>query len=141
METPALQPQVSSPSPQSPASSSAQDDLDMLQRLNHEFVRAVNEKNVHWFDVHTTSDFMNSNPDGSLVDRAAFLVQIARGAAVTGITEHDVIIRNLGDLAIIHARTTHRTSTGAGSGRYTDIWVRRDGRWLCVAAQITRVAT
>jgi len=23
-------------------------------------------------------------------------------------------------------------------GRYTDIWARRNGRWLCVAAHVTR---
>ena len=46
-------------------------DLDTLHRLNHEFVRAVNERNADWFDVNTSPDFMNSNPDGTLVGRAA----------------------------------------------------------------------
>jgi hypothetical protein len=25
-----------------------------------------------------------------------------------------------------------------GEGRYTDIWARRGGRWLCIAAHFTR---
>ena len=50
-----------------------------------------------------------------------------------------MVIRIFGDVAIIHARTTYTTADGrAASGRYTDIWARRDGRWLAVAAHVTR---
>lgn len=114
-------------------------DLETLKRLNFEYVRSVDRPNVDWFDSHLAPDFMNSNPDGSLVDRAAFLAQIARGAGVTNIEAHDVLIRVMGDLAIIHAWTTYKTAAGNdGRGRYTDVWSRRDGRWFCVAAQVTR---
>ena len=45
----------------------------------------------------------------------------------------------MGDFAIIHARTSYTLPDGrTGNGRYTDIWARRDGRWLCVAAQVAR---
>lgn len=120
-----------------PASLAA--DLEALRPLNLEYVQSVEKANVSWFDRHLAPDFMNSNPDGSLVDRAAFLTQIARGAGVSNIEAHDVLIRVIGDLAIIHARTTYKTPSGKeGGGRYTDIWSRRDGRWVCVAAQVTR---
>ena len=114
-------------------------DLDILTQLNLEYIRSVEESDVRWFDAHLAPDFMNSNPDGSLVDRQGFLNQIARGAAVSDIKAHDVIIRIMGDLAIIHAGTTYKTATGSLKGRYTDIWSRREQRWLCVAAQVTRV--
>jgi len=116
-------------------------DQQTLDRLNTEYVRAVDQADAGWFDRHLTPDFLNTNPDGSLVDRAAFLAQIARGAGVSDIKEHDVHIRILGDVAIIHARTTYRLRQGTeGNGRYTDIWQRRDGRWQCVAAQVNRRA-
>ena len=114
-------------------------DLETLKRLNLEYVRSVEKANVRWFDSHLAPDFMNSNPDGSLVDRPGFLAQLARGAGVSNIEAHDALIRVIGDLAIIHARTTYKTPSGKeGGGRYTDIWSRRDGRWVCVAAQVTR---
>jgi ketosteroid isomerase-like protein len=114
-------------------------DFDLLTQLNLQYVRAVDEKDVGWFEAHLAPDFMNSNPDGSLVDRAAFLTQIARGAGVSGIRAEDVIVRLIGDLAIIHARTVYRKSDGtAGSGRYTDIWSKRDSSWVCVAAHVAR---
>ena len=114
-------------------------DLETLKALNFEYVRSVEEKNVRWFDEHLAADFMNSNPDGSLVDRKGFLAQIARGAGVSDIEAHEVLIRVVGDLGIIHARTAYKTPAGKpGGGRYTDIWSRREGRWVCVAAQVTR---
>ena len=117
----------------------ATSDLETLKHLNLEYVQSVEKKNVRWFDSHLAPDFMNSNPDGSLVNREGFLAQIARGAGVSNIEADDVLIRVIGDLGIIHARTTYETPTGkAGGGRYTDIWSRREGRWVCVAAQVTR---
>jgi ketosteroid isomerase-like protein len=115
------------------------DDFDILSHLNREYIRSVEEDDVHWFDTHLAPDFMNSNPDGSLVDRQGFLTQIARGAGVSNIEANDVIIRIMGDLAIIHAATSYKTATGSLKGRYTDIWSRIDQSWFCVAAQVTRL--
>jgi ketosteroid isomerase-like protein len=113
-------------------------DFDILTHLNLEYIRSVEESDAHWFDTHLAPDFMNSNPDGSLVDRQGFLNQIARGAGISAIKAHDVIIRIMGDFAIIHAGTTYKTATGSLKGRYTDIWSRRARNWLCIAAQVTR---
>ncbi|MES2749974.1 MAG: nuclear transport factor 2 family protein [Pseudomonadota bacterium] len=120
------------------AATAESSDLDILTHLNLEYVRSVEESDVRWFETHLAKDFMNSNPNGSLVDRQGFLAQIAQDPGVTDIVAHDVIIRILGDLAIIHARTAYKTTIGALRGRYTDIWSRREGRWLCIAAQVTR---
>lgn len=113
-------------------------DHDILAHLNLDYVRSVEDSDVCWFDTHLAPDFMNSNPDGSLVDRQGFLNQIARGAGVSDIKAHDVIIRIMGDLAIIHAATTYKTAAGSSKGRYTDIWSRYEHGWLCVAAHVTR---
>ena len=114
-------------------------DADILQKLNRDYVKSVQMSDVRRFNEILAEDFLNSNPDGSLVDRAAFLEQIARPAMITDLEAHDVRIRVLGDVAIIHARTTYTKPDGqAASGRYTDIWARRQGRWLAVAAHVSR---
>ncbi len=114
-------------------------DMATLADLNRNYIRSVEEADVRWFDAHLAHDFYNTNPDGTLIDRAQFLAQIGRGSAVRNIREHDVKIRLLGDFAIIHARTAYTKSDGTqGGGRYTDIWWKRDGRWLCVTAHVTR---
>ena len=66
---------------------------------------------------------------------ARFLERTALPVTIANLTAHDVRIRLIGDVAIIHARTSFRTDGRAGSGRYTDVWARRDGRWLEVVAR------
>ena len=42
-------------------------------------------------------------------------------------------------VAIIHARTSYTLPDGPSrSGRDTDVWARRDGRWLAVSAHVMR---
>jgi len=114
-------------------------DIDILRQLNQDYIRSVQISDTRRFDEILADDFLNSNPDGSLVDRAQFLAQIARPATISNLEAHDVRVRVMGDFAIIHARTTYMHEGGrAGAGRYTDIWARREGRWLCVAARVTR---
>ena len=113
--------------------------LATLADLNHNYVRSVDEADVAWFDKHLAPEFMNTNPDGALIDRAAFLVQIGRGSPVTGIREHDVKIRLLGDYAVIHARTSYQKPDGTtGAGWYTDDWQLGPEGWRCVSAHVSR---
>jgi len=114
-------------------------DVEILDKLNKAYVDSVLKSDVRWFDEHLSEDFLNSNPDGSIVDRAGFLAQIAKPVALKGLEPREVKIRLFGGFAIIHAKTVYRKPDGqTGAGRYTDIWQRRDGRWQCVAAHVTR---
>jgi ketosteroid isomerase-like protein len=114
-------------------------DLDTLRELNADYIRSVQNGDVRRFDEILAPDFVCTNPDGSFVDRAGFLAQTARPVTIRDLATHDVDIRIMGDVAIIHARTTYRRPDGEpGRGRYTDVWARRDGRWLAVAAHVTR---
>jgi len=114
-------------------------DTDALRQLNQDFVRSVQMSDARRFDEILADDFLNSNPDGSLVDRTGFLAQIARPAMISNLEAHDVRIRIMDNIAIIHARTTYKKPDGqAGAGRYTDVWARRQGGWLCVSAHVTR---
>ena len=114
-------------------------DTEVLAALNRDYISSVQKSDVTRFGEILSEDFLNTNPDGSLVDKAGFLKQIAPPAKIKDLACHDVNIRVMGDFAIIHARTTYSLLDGrAGNGRYTDIWARRNGQWLCVAAQVAR---
>jgi len=117
----------------------SESDLQTLNDLNRDYIDSVQDSNVDRFDEILADDFLCSNPDGSLVDRAAFLEQTTKPVAITNLQAHEVEIRVLGDVAIIHARTSYRDADGReAAGRYTDVWARRDGRWLAVSAHVTR---
>lgn len=114
-------------------------DLDTLRDLNGDYIRSVQTSDVQRFDEILADDFLCSNPDGTLIDRSAFLKQTALPVRIADLAAHDVNVRLMGDIAIIHARTTYTLPDGRpGAGRYTDVWARRDGRWLAVSAHVTR---
>jgi len=114
-------------------------DHDILTALNRDYIDSVQNSNVHRFDEILAPDFYCSNPDRSLVDRAGFLKQTANPVAIRNLKAEDVLIRIIGDVAIIHARTSYLMPDGsAGGGRYTDVWAKLNGQWLAVSAHVTR---
>ena len=114
-------------------------DLDTLLELNRDYIRSVQTSDVRRFNEILADDFLCSNPDGSLVDRQAFLEQTALPVRISNLEADDVMVRIMGDFAVIHARTTYLGPDGRpGSGRYTDVWARRDDRWQAVSAHVTR---
>jgi ketosteroid isomerase-like protein len=122
-----------------PADTASSSDLAALLDLNRDYVRSVQTSDVKRFEEILADDFLCSLADGTLVDRERFLEQTARPVSIRNLEAHDVNIRLMGDFAIIHARTTYTAADGsAGSGRYTDVWARRNGRWLAVSAHVTR---
>lgn len=120
---------------------STMSDHDTLSALNTDYINSVQHSDVRRFDEILAPEFYCSNPDGSLVDRAAFLRQTAKPVTITNLNAEDVLIRMIGeDVAIIHARTAFTRPDGsAGGGRYTDVWARQNGRWLAVSAHVTRL--
>src|SRR3954451_10307922 len=90
-------------------SKTAAGDREELDRLNQEYIRSVEDKDVGWFECDLAPDFMNSNPGVSLAGVAGFLVHIGRVAGLSQLAAHDVIVRLIGGLGIFHARTIYQT--------------------------------
>lgn len=119
--------------------SAMKSDLDYLLDLNRDYIQSVQTSNVSRFQQILAEDFLCSLPDGSLLDRQAFLNYTAVPVKISNLEAHDVKVRIHGDVAIIHARTTFNLPDGnPGAGRYTDIWAHRNGQWLAVCAHVTR---
>ena len=114
-------------------------DIEQLTALNRDYIDSVQNSDVKRFDQILAQDFYCSNPDKTLIDRAAFLKQTAVPVTIRNLEAHDVKIRVMGDFAIIHAATRYTTADGQqGSGRYTDCWARQNGKWLAVSAHVSR---
>lgn len=117
------------------------DDIAVLTALNAQYVQAFRDADVAWYDAHLAPDYRVVFGDGSIHDRAAALADFAIPYFAEGIAafplDH-VRVRRFGAVALIHAENAYTLKDGRkGANRYTDIWVKRAGRWWCVAAHIT----
>src|SRR5436190_11788488 len=98
----------------------AQRDLDTLTALNLDYTASVQKGDVKRFEELLADDFMCSNPDGSLLDKAEFLKLTAQPVKISGLVAENVRIRLLGDFAIIHGRFNSLSADGQQRrGRYT----------------------
>jgi ketosteroid isomerase-like protein len=113
-------------------------DYARLLQLNADYIKAVQASDVRRFTEILAPDFLCTLPDGTLIDRAQFLERTAAPTPLRDLEAHDVQVRIMGDVAIVHARTTFSIGGRQSNGRYTDVWARRGGAWLAVAAHVTR---
>lgn len=117
------------------------DDLSLLRALNEDYVRAFRDADVAWYGAHLAPDYVMVSGDGAQWDRAATLSRFAQptfAVAMRSFPVGKVTVRRFHDVALIHAENAYELKDGRkGVSRYTDIWQKRDGRWLCVAAHIT----
>lgn len=117
------------------------DDLSVLRTLNENYVQAFRAADVAWYDAHLSPDYVVVYGDGSFHDRAAALADFAQPYFATHIESFPVdavSIRRYGEVALIHAENDYELKDGrTGVNRYTDIWLKQDGKWRCIAAHIT----
>jgi ketosteroid isomerase-like protein len=115
------------------------DDRRVIDDLNRHYIRAAEQADVAWYEQHLADDYVCITVDGALSDRAAFLRRISQPYRGGHFEAVDARIRFIGELALVHAGFKYTKPDGrAGSGRYTDIYTQRQGRWLCVSAHFNR---
>lgn len=119
------------------------EDLAVLKKLNESYVQAFRDSDTAWYDKHLARDYVVIYPDGSYHDRTGALANFAQPMFATHMKSFSldkVRIRKFGDVALIHAQNVAELKNGRhGTSRYTDIWHKQDGRWLCIAAHINNV--
>ena len=84
---------------------------------------------------------------GAIVPRNAYMKAWAtdyQNGGFTSFHAQDEHIRIFGSMALVRSKTVFtRVKNGVtfgGSSVYTDTYVKENGRWWCVQAQITRIA-
>lgn len=120
------------------------DDASLLLALNENYVKAFREADVAWYSAHLAPDYVMVSGDGALWDRAATLAHFAQPTFATTLRSFPVgkvTVRRFHDVALIHAENTYQLKNGStGVSRYTDIWFKQGGRWLCIAAHVNMLA-
>jgi len=115
------------------------DSLELV-KLNRGYVDSFIHGDAAWYDAHLTPEFECLCPDGSIVHRADFVAGSTKPMTQRSFSLDSVRVKLVGDVAVITAITPFVRADGtAGTNRYTDIWVRRNGKWMTLQAQITPI--
>lgn len=122
------------------------DDAMILGYLEHDWNDAAVKKDKSWFDKYYAADYTSvSSKDGAVTNKAEDIADIMKPssgddwnelsglnirvdrntAIVTGVNH----VKGKDDKGVAYDRKT----------RFTDTWIRRDGRWQAWATQGTRI--
>ncbi|MFY9980130.1 MAG: nuclear transport factor 2 family protein [Candidatus Sulfotelmatobacter sp.] len=115
-----------------------------LLLMEHLWNEAQVNRDARSLDAMIGANFVNTEYDGEVSDRAKFLADIKDPQFnLTTLTIQDPKVSMYGDAAVVVG--SYRTKgTYAGKpyehvGRFTDTWVFVDGRWQCVASHTSLV--
>ena len=111
------------------------DDVAILEQLNRDYIHSDENSDAKRFSEFLAEDFITQTP-GVTRNREEYLEYIAKPRPLKNIVLHEVKVRILGDVALIHGRVTYTMiASGEEQGAlYTDVYQKREGTWLCVAA-------
>jgi len=121
------------------------DDIHELQRLDKELSVATWTGDAVWFENNLGDDYVLITPGGTQRSKRDVISELSTpGMKMDPFDAIDVQIRIYGDSAIINGRMLQRFTLGrvryANDLRYTDVYVKKKGRWLLVSGHASNVA-
>jgi hypothetical protein len=111
------------------------EDLAILEQLNLDYIHSDEASDAKRFSEFLAEDFIVQTP-GATRNREEYLEYIAKPRPIKNIALREVKVRILSDVALIHGRVTY-TMIADGAEQdalYTDVYQKREGTWVCVAA-------
>ncbi|HET8796849.1 MAG TPA: nuclear transport factor 2 family protein [Thermoanaerobaculia bacterium] len=123
----------------------AADDAEEIRRLDEEITVATWTGDAVWFEKNLADDYLLITPSGSLRTKADVIRELATsGMKMEPYESREVQIRLYGDAAVATGRMLQRFTLGgiryANDLRYTDVWVKRKGRWQLASAHMSSIA-
>ncbi len=123
------------------------DGLAELRAINAHFIHNYITRDVAAHDALLHPDFVGITSRGARIGREQYLRYWATAFdpdVVVYWDTRDESITLAGDVALVRATNRHVIRRGgeevAGMTTYTDTYLRIDGRWRCIQAQLTPVA-
>lgn len=121
------------------------DDLESIRRLDAEVGVATWTGDTLWFEENLAEDYLLVTPTGAVRTKREVIRELATpGMKMEPFEPFDVQVRLYGDSAVVTGRMRQRFILGgiryANDVRYTDVYVRRKGRWVLVSGHASTVA-
>ena len=115
---------------------------ETLQAMEHDWLNAEKNHDAATFEKLVADDWIAITPDGKNQSKAERAAEI-KAAHITSATMGDMKVRVFGDTAVVTGTDDESTMEGGkkSSDHYawTDVFVRRNGKWLAVASQTAQI--
>jgi ketosteroid isomerase-like protein len=122
------------------------EDASAIAALEQRLAQAWVDRDQRFIEGLLASDWTVTDPSGRVLTRAQVLEETfsSEERKIDAMAVDDVNVKIIGDVAVATGRTR---ATGSYQGqaasvvlRFTDVFVRRDGRWQVVVSHGTMVA-
>jgi ketosteroid isomerase-like protein len=107
--------------------------------MEHLWNEAQVNRDARALDAMLGNEFVNTEYDGDVSDKAKFLADIKDPQfKPSTLTIQDLKVSMYADSAVVvgvyHTKGLYQGKPYEHFGRFTDTWVYAEGRWLCVAS-------
>jgi ketosteroid isomerase-like protein len=116
-----------------------------LTALAKEVDAAFARNDAAFFDRLNADDWTLINPEGEAQSKAQVLKEMKDGTFKVESSETlEMKVRAYGDAGVVIGRSRlkamYKGKPISSTDRWTDVYIKRDGKWQCVASQVTHVA-
>lgn len=116
-----------------------------ITKIEEEWHSALTKHDAALLDRILADEFISVGGNGKSQNKTETIASLKKSEAVYEyFTPYDLDVRQYGNTVVVVGRSKSKGQYPGGNQfmseyRWTDVFVKRDGRWQCVAAQVTPV--
>jgi ketosteroid isomerase-like protein len=116
-----------------------------LIKLENDWNDAMVKRDLAALGRIVADDWTFINPEGTIATKTESLASLKSGEDVyTSAVADEMKVRIYGDAAVVLGRNTvkeqYKGKDISGQDRFTDTWIKKAGRWQCVATAAVKIA-
>lgn len=117
-----------------------------LLQMESDWGKAMAGGDMAALDAIIAPDWSMTSPDGQRSTRAESMADLRSGALkFESMVPSGIEVKMFGDTAIVTGTSkdkgTYKGQDISGEYRFTDVFVKRDGKWMAVSTHVTRVGS
>lgn len=117
---------------------------DQIKKLEQDWAQAIVKDPAAAVDKFEADDITSTDPTGRVTDKAQDRKDFGSGdLKFESVEQSDMKTQVYGNVVVVTGKSTDKgTYKGqdiSGVYRFTDIWVKRNGKWMAVASQYNKV--
>ena len=122
--------------------SSSSDDVKTLEKLNEDWIHSYPGKDTATLARIFADDLIMITPNGSRMSKKEIIVNLASpGQQIVSTKVDKVQVRLLGNIGLVMAEASFISLDNGkevpGRTNYLDVYEKRNGRWVAIAAHVT----